>query len=200
MRLYLFMSKKNKKGGSRQSGKTKRKQRQISPKTSILRRIAFHLSPTGWFWASVGLMLSFVGSYFLLRTQVSIEPDVSLDPSNAGATLFRFTNQGVLPIYDIHRDLTAKSLGDPARNNWLNNANIKNTPPNIKKLSSGESTTINIPILGLPIQLPKYTQGEVVLDFSYKDWIGITHNKPERFQCLLGTDGAVHWFHKAIDE
>lgn len=160
------------------------------------------LSPTGWFCASVGLILSFVGSYFLLVSKVSVDADVSLDPKNAAATLFRFTNQGVLPVYDLNRGITVHYLRDSVTKGTIENS-LADPPlpaPNVHELSSGESTTLSIP-LPFSVGRGKYTEADIQIDYSYTTFLTrhVCYNHV-RFQAITGVDGIVHWFHKAINQ
>lgn len=162
------------------------------------------LSPKGWFWALVSLALSAVSAYFLLRPQIAVDPDISPNPKDASATFFRFTNQGVLSVYDFKRSLSINYLRNPAHSNKMENVRIINSSPVIKELSSGESTTLNIPT-GEEIFRPasghtQYTEADVKIDYFYKDFCSFRHTKSVRFQAILGSDEIVHWFHKAISE
>jgi hypothetical protein len=198
------MGEKGKIRGNRQKPLPIQAARQPPPRKSILRRIAYLLSPTGWFWTSVSLVLAIVGSYFLFRTHIAIDPDVSLNPSDAGATLFRFTNQGVLPVYDLKRDLSVNYMRNPTYNANMVHVRIINFSHPVKKLSSGESTTLSIPnaegLLRPAGGHMPYTEADIKIDYSYKDVCAFLHSNSVRFQAVTGTDHVIHWFHKAIDE
>jgi hypothetical protein len=95
-------------------------------------------------------------------------------------------------------------MRNPAQNSEMKNVRIINSGPIIKELSSGESTTLEIPN-SEKIMMPSsghmpYTEADVTIDYSYKDLLSLGHNKSIRFQAVLGADAVVHWFHKAINE
>jgi hypothetical protein len=196
------MSKKNKKGGSRQKSPRAQTGLQPPPRKGILRCAASLLSPTGLFWTSVSLIVTILSAYFLLRVQVSVEPDVSLDPSNPNATLFRITNQGVLKIYDFTRDVVDMSMRDASGNTIASGLQMVNWEPAVKELASTESTTITLPTYISPLGPQRaalnirYKDCDVTISCAYRDFLGFSHHKSIRFQCIVGTDGLAHWYHE----
>jgi hypothetical protein len=196
----LFMG-KNKKERSRKISPPRQAAPPPPPRKGILRVLQV-LSPKGWFLTSVGLLLSFACSYFLLVSKVSVDADVSLDPKNAAATLFRFTNQGVLPVYDLNRGITVHYLRDSVTKGVIEDsfAEAPLPAPNVHELSSGESTTLSIP-LPFSVGRGKYADADIQIDYSFKTFLThhVCHNHV-RFQAITGADGIVHWFHKAINQ
>jgi hypothetical protein len=197
-RLYLFMA-KSKKGRNRQ----KSPPRQVSPPPPPRRdiwRVLSALSPTGWFWASVALLLSFVGSYYLLSSKLSVDPDTSTNPKNAVETFFRFTNQGVLPIYDVYCGMIIHHLKSADGHQSFTDSGMAPQPQNIHILSPGEATTIKIPML-VEIGGAMYSDADIELFYTYKTFL-IHHAcvGRVRFTTVTDSDGVVHWIHKAINE
>src|ERR1700687_4130763 len=54
------------------------------------------------FWAYAGPIVSLIGFYFLLAPQISVEPTISLDPTQTLSTQLLIKNVGHVPVYNIH--------------------------------------------------------------------------------------------------
>lgn len=201
-RSYSLMAKKNKRGVIRPSPRQSQKAAQRPQRKGILRYVGGLLSPSGLFWTSVSLVITILGAYFLFRTQISIEPDVSLDPSNPNATLFKITNQGVLPIYELTTDISDISARDANGYTVMSGISMSGWGPPVFKLATAESTTVTLPTYISPLGPQRaalnirYKDCDVTVFCTYKDLLGFDHHKLMRFQCILGTDGLARWYHK----
>jgi hypothetical protein len=157
------------------------------------------LSPTGWFWACVSLLLAFVGSYFLLRTQIEVEPDAALDPKQPMTTPFRITNNGVLPIYNVRRWCSVNRLQDAGGIEFDGFKFIDSGKPTIPRLDSGESTSVFVPI-SINFRTP-YAFGDIEVVVEYSTAILKTHQERHfRFEMRKDVNNEIRWYHKASSE
>jgi hypothetical protein len=160
------------------------------------------LSPTGAFWASVGIILGLVGTYYLFRTKLTIEPDATLDPKNPLVTPFRITNDGVLSIYDVDRSCDIRLI--KASNITVSNVNVINAVPKIPKLRTGEQTSLTIPsfpnrVIPIVPTLP-FENVDVEIVVKYKTLFRLQREIRSRFDVMVLSDGSYQWFHKALSE
>ena|ERR1051326_2572999 len=62
------------------------------------RTLTLFLSPTGWLWASVLLLLALFAAYYQFESKVSLEPEPALKSESIISTPFRVKNESPLPI------------------------------------------------------------------------------------------------------
>jgi len=199
------MGKKAKKGRSRQKPPTKQIEA-TTPSRRGIWRCLYVLSPTGWLCASVSLGLALVGSYYLLRPQIEVEPDTAIDPKQPMTTPFRITNRSVLPIYNVHKECGITKLAtDQSANQRLTMSGFSftdATEPTIPRLDEGESTSVFIhiehlaAIPGHPIE-----SGDIDVVVEYTTAIIGLHKKQFfRFETRKDVNNEIRWYHKASSE
>jgi hypothetical protein len=205
-RLYFFMGKKSKKGRNRQETQQIQVAPPTPPRKGILRWLRV-LSPTGWFWTSVSLFVALVGSYYLLRPQIEVEPDTALDPKQPMTTPFRITNRGVLPIYNVRKECGVKKLEtDQSTNQRFTMSElsiIDDTEPVIPRLDGGESTSVFIPGEHFPFVTPDHpiVSGDIDVVVDYTTAIVRIHRKQYfRFETRKDINNEIRWYHKASSE
>ena len=200
------MGNKNKKGRNRQKPQTKQGLSQAQPRQGIWRWLQV-LSPTGWVCASVSLALALVGSYYLLRPQIEVEPDTAIDPKQPITTPFRITNRGVLPIYKVrkwcavHRLETAQDI--PQRVTISDMGFLNATEQVISRLDAGESTSVSIQTTFAPFQFiaAPYVSGDIEVMVEFNTAITGTHEKRHyRFETRKDIKNEIGWYHKASSE
>jgi hypothetical protein len=152
------------------------------------------------FWATVLLVLALITSYITLAPRLSVVVDVSFDPKNAVASLFRVTNDGPFPIRDVNRGVIVHLLADAVSHSHISNSEVRTNGENVPELRSGESTTIDIP---MDIQVGRgiYTDADIELVINFLtpilNWKCTKHF---RFEARTGSDGTVRWFSKALSQ
>lgn len=201
------MGKKNKKRRSQKKFRAKETVAQVPPRRGIFGRIACLLSPTGWFCTLVSLVLALIGSYFLLRPQIDVEPDTALNPVQPMTTPFRITNRSVLPVYSVKKWCGIKKLQtDQTAQQRLSISNlgfIDATEPAIPRLDSGESTSVFIHVEHLPISISSQpiVSGDIEVVVDYVTAILRTHREQIfRFETRKDANNEVRWYHKASSE
>ena len=171
------------------------KRRLQRARKSKLHRLSWLWSPSGAFWTSVALLCAIVGTYYLFKSSVSLEPDIPIDSERALTFPFRVTNEGVLPIYSVTRSLPVHQLINPS-GGGLFDLTLTDTTAPIPKLSHKESFTISINLASFP---PR-TTGDVEIQIDYNTLIGRHTSELFRFVARVRADGTVYWYHKALSE
>ena len=192
------MGKKSKRGRNRQKAQRKPA---VPPAPSPRNtwKWLVPLSPTGWFWASVSLILALVGSYYLLRPQISVEPDAAIDPKQPVKTPFRITNSGQTSVYNLRRKCLIRSLESEESHASVRGVNSTDWKLPIPKLRSGESTSLFIPWYMTPVT--PYTKGEIEVVVDYMAAIIPIHQEVRfRFETRRNANNEIMWYHKAISE
>ncbi|MGD0536320.1 MAG: hypothetical protein ABSC03_01615 [Verrucomicrobiota bacterium] len=192
------MARKNKKGHNRQKPPPTQAAPLGPQRRGILRRIAGLLSPTRLLCASVSLILTLVGSYYLLRPQITVEPDSAIDPTELMNTPFRITNSGQTPIYGLIRRCFIRHLDAAGGHvNWYGpGIAVVDSYPAIPELVPGESTSLSNPVRIMKIENADI---EVVLDYTAAI-IPIHQQRHFRFVTKHGPNGEIMWFHKSLSE
>lgn len=131
------MGKKTKKGLSRQKSQTKPMPPQPEPPRGRNKIIAL-LAPTGWFWATVSLLLAFVGAYYLLKPKIMVALEDMLESHNAFTARFEIINDGALSIYNVKNFSVWKDL-DSSSAAEIEFADTNSWP----ELKSGSKTTFH---------------------------------------------------------
>ena len=200
------MGKRSKKRRSQVKLRAKESVVQAPPRRGIFGRIANLLSPTGWLCASVSLMLALIGSYYLFRPQIEVEPDTALNPRQPMTTPFRITNRSVLPIYNVHKECGISELAsDQSVNQRFTVSGLTftdATEPTIPRLDDGESTSVffhtdRLAVLpGHPIE-----SGDIDVVVEYTTAILRIHKKQIfRFETRKDVNNEVRWYHKSSSE
>ena len=203
--LFLFMGKKAKKGHDRQKPPPKQAEAPTLPHRGIWRWLRV-LSPTSWLCASVSLILALIGSYYLLRPQIEVEPDTAIDPKQPMTTPFRITNRGVLPIYNVRKECgTTKLATDQSANQRFTISGITfrdSTDSTIPRLDSGESTSVSFRPVMFPIMSGHPIESgdiDVVVEYTTAI-IGIHKKQSFRFETRKDVNNEIRWYHKASSE
>jgi hypothetical protein len=146
----------------------------------------------------VTLFFTLVGGYCLLRPQIVVEPDATLDAAQIMITRFKITNSGQTPLYNLKRQLFPRQLRSD-HINWYSQPGataVIDSYPAIPVLGSGESTSVSNPFLVMGI-----TNGDVEIALDYTTAIIPIHQtKRYRFVTGRAQNGDIMWFHKAISE
>ena len=203
---FDFMGKKNKRRRSQAKQPARQTPLQAPPRRGIS-RVVGALSPTGWFWASVSLLLAIVGSYYLLRPQIEVEPDAAINPAQPMTTPFRITNRSVLPIYGVRKWCGIKKLESDQsamqRVSYSNLGFIDETEPTIPRLDSGESTSVFIHAEHFPVSIAgqPIVNGDIDVVVDYVTAILKIHREQIfRFETRKDVNNEVRWYHKASSE
>jgi len=200
------MAKKHNKGRSQRKTPLKSAAVQPSPQKGIWRVLQI-LSPTGLFWATVSLIAALISSYFLLRPQIEVEPDIAIDPKQPMTTPFRITNRGVLPIYNVHKEcgITKLNTGENGQPqvNLFKFSFRDTTDPYIPRLDEGESTSVLIRDGHFPFIVPgkPFECGDIDVVVEYTTAIiGFRKKQSFRFETRRDVNNEVRWYHKASSE
>ena len=160
------------------------------------------LSPQGLFWSSVSLVLGLVGTYFLFRATVSIEPDTPIATSAAINVPFKVTNDSVLPIYSLIASCEINSL----RFSGVGGAyriGLRSDVVEVHKLGPKESSSIMTHAQQILGQTPgeSVTGGDIIVTLQFTT--SIIHWRltvKRRFEGRIAEDGKLRWYHKAEKE
>lgn len=173
-------------------------------KTSKIIRL---LSPTNCFWASVCLVLTLVGAYYLLRPQLEIEPDNATDPKRPMTTPFRITNRSVLPIYDVRKQCGVNTLAtDLSATSGFRLSGLSLVDalePAIPRLEPGESTSVYFQERRLPFIVAgqPIIEGDICVVVRYRTALLNRHcQQVVRFETRRDQNGESRWYHKAVSE
>lgn len=168
------------------------------PRKGILRWLRV-LSPTGWLCASVSLALTLIGSYYLLRPQITVDPDTAIDSKTPMTTPFRVTNSGQLSLYNVRRWCHIINLHN-VEGGGYHDFSFKNIGlPAIPELRPGESTSVFIPVE--PLFTSPMIDGDIEVIVNYTTpIIKTTQERRFRFQTRTDINKEVRWYHKASSE
>lgn len=192
--LFENMPKRRKRGQPRHP----RLPPQPTPRTKTnpaQRLFATLRTPIGTLCAFVGLLLAIVGTYYLFRTDVLVEPDVAIDSKQLLTTLFRVTNEGVLPIYKVNRFIDINRLA-ATTTVFQDFRLMTSNEPDIPILKAKESTTVEIP----KAWEGDFTGGDITVVINYTSYLKKRKTKEVRFKTITLADGSKHWSHKAVSE
>jgi hypothetical protein len=160
------------------------------------------VSGTRVLWGLILAALAWLGAYALLRPNVSIDPELLLNPGDPFSTQFIVTNENV--IFDV-KDVqpSCRTIHVITSNNVGQFGLPPRPSPPIPLLSARQKTTINCPtwIGGLGAGAGNVLKAYIEIDVSYRQewWPG---EKTQRFpfKGMVDSLHGVHWTHITLAE
>lgn len=160
------------------------------------------ISSTKLLWGLIVSAMTLLSGFVLFLPNVSIDPELLLNPGDPFSTQFSVTNENL--IFDV------KDLQPSCRTIHVitsNNVGMFGLPPrpspSVALLSAREKTTINCPpwIDGLGAGAGNVLVAYIEIDVSYKQ-AGWPREKIQRFPFKGVTDSqhGVHWTHITLSE
>jgi hypothetical protein len=156
------------------------------------------ISRTKVLWTLVAAVLAMLAGFALFRPQVSLEPDLLLNPGDPFSTQFSVTN--------LNRIFTAKDLQPACYTLFVRTSNdveLRGLPPRpspvIPALEPGEKTTIDCPpwIGGMGAGAGNVLAAYIEIDISYKqDGWPLTRTQRFPFKGMVDSKNGVHWTHR----
>jgi|SRR5580658_8574442 hypothetical protein len=149
----------------------------------------------------VVIILAFLGGYALFRPNVSVDPDLLLNPGDPFSTQFSVTNENaILDVKDLQP--FCRTINVVTSNNiGLFGLPPRPSPP-IPVLGPRQKTTINCPpwIGGLGAGAGNVLWAYIEIDVSYKPdwWFRETQRFP--FKGAIDSQKGVHWTHVSPSE
>ena len=151
------------------------------------------------------VILGVVVALYALYPKLSVEPDSYLDPKNPLKTLFRITNEGFLPLYNV-KILSAihevKSKGEQRMSGSSDYKSRFFNPIHVAdKISYGESDTAFCALGGLKIPFSvDYTDMAIIVEFSPPLFPFWRMERTFPFTTQKNIDGDVILVHRPINK
>tara|TARA_B100000614_G_scaffold259934_2_gene285630 strand:- start:340 stop:921 length:582 start_codon:yes stop_codon:yes gene_type:complete len=122
-------------------------------------------------WKTFAVFAVVLGVVVTLYPKVSVEPDSYLDPKNPLKTLFRITNEGFLPLYDVRILSAIHEVKSKREKRIIGVTDYKSrlfNPIHVAdKISSGESDTAYCALGGLKLPFGvDYIDMAIIVDFA----------------------------------
>lgn len=136
-----------------------------------------------------------------LRSDVSIEPDISANQNNPLATYFRFENNGQLSIYDVTFFCEVRSVRISGNRNLYDNTLEMGE---VAELEHGESSSKECNLAGPPDGAIRFKRGniekaDIVVTSRFRPaWWFWTKLKHERFVAVADVNHVLHWTHQDL--
>ncbi len=153
-------------------------------------------------WGLILAVLTWLGAYALLRPNVSIDPELLLNPGDPFSTQFSVTNENV--VFDV------KDIQPSCRTIHVvtsNNVGLFGLPPRpsppIPLLGARQKTTINCPpwIGGLGAGAGNVLAACIEIDVSYgQEWWPSEKTQRFPFKGVVDSQHGVHWAHITLSE
>ncbi len=149
------------------------------------------------FWLIVAAAVG--GFLFLDHPRVTVRPGKTLISGDPFQASFALTNDGYLPIRDLHHSLSLEKVevGQTLRHVY---SGVSET--NIARLAPGSSSTISLvpfvdllkQTIGIPLPPKSVTSAEVYVDLSYRSYlIPYTFTDRIRFDTAMSSTGEYVW-------
>jgi hypothetical protein len=172
-----------------------RQQRQEKSRTKLV--IAWMLSPGRLVAAILGL-ITVVGTYYLFKARISVEPDTPILAKETIQIPVKITNNSILPVYSLEYDCIIVSIGG-GNPGWIvdnSYVRVKDVTP---KLESGEPTSIHARFNIVSTDIP-VTHGDIVFVVRFTPSIVRWRRLKaiNRFEAKIDEDGKLRWYHKLV--
>jgi len=169
-----------------------------TPLKRVLQAFRKTVSGTKVLWTVVPAGLAMLAGFALFRPQVSLDPDLLLNPDDPFSTQFTVTNQNrIFNVKKLHPACyTIYVLTD---HNVAMNGLPPRPVPEIPVISPGEKTTIDCPpwVGGLGAGAGKVLRAYIEIDVSYKqDGWPFTRTQRFPFKGMIDSKNGVHWTHR----
>lgn len=141
-------------------------------------------------------VLGIVSGLIVLRSDVSIDPDISLSPPNPFATYFRFQNRSPFSINDVDTACLVMEAYAPEIQLTARGDYVYDPTPSIS-LNVGES--VSRPCLFFSKSRLHFTEANVIMKTTYRP-VGWPFRRAtlERFVGVIDGSGIVRWTHQPL--
>jgi hypothetical protein len=179
-------------------------QASLTPAKRIFRRVGRVLSGTNVLLGLIGVAVTILGGWALVRPHISIEPYIPLNPVDPYSTQFTVRNENSLfDAHNINCVCWPRQMQSGNGFSVLSLAPLPNMHHEIKVLGPGATSIVDCPaaIGGLGTYSGQVLYAELEIEVSYsQSWWPFTRNERYPFASKRDVQGAVHWMHTTPEQ
>lgn len=150
------------------------------------------ISTTKAFWSVIGIGLSLLGGWAVLKPVVHVDPYIQFDPASPFSERFKVSNDGFFAIYDVQVNCIVQKA---TLTGEATVANVRGNAAYLKVLEAPDSTTFDCPLdtwVGFPNR--KYISADIEIIIAFRPaWYPWHKHRAVGFHGQLDSQGNVRW-------
>jgi hypothetical protein len=169
------------------------------PQSWVRRYFSKTISRTKTVWALIGIVLSLLSGFALLRPHISVEPYLPLDPVNPYKTQFIVKNESrAFEVHNVECVCWPRRMESGNGFSVISPAPLQNVRHTIPNLEAGDSSTVDCPPviggIGTYSGVVDFAELEIVVSYE-QSWWPRTISARYPFRAMRDVNKAVHWIH-----
>ena len=145
----------------------------------------------------VGLIASVLGIYSFYVTRISISPGPALDQTDLFSTMFTVSNDGALPLYDVHTECRLNYVKGPNNFSIVGEGTTREEPSWAPKVDPSEKMTVRcwMPVKSETGASVQWRGADINIVVSYRPKFFLwALTREMRFRTQRNSDGLLQWF------